>query len=423
MLCQFSFKNYKAFKEEATLDMIAESISEYKESLIIDKGDNEKFLPVAVLYGPNGGGKSTILEALNFLRLYVLQTVIFMKLGNEREKYASVINQFSLDITEDKYFKFDPKCEDMPTSFDVMFRIDGIQYKYQLALRKNVIVEENLYLQNIGQQDVEVVFERSEEECILGDEIEDIAVERVNERMPLLSHIAINYDIEVIDKAVQWFLNIDSVNYDNPEKERKLLIPKKEENVRKMFAMLQEMDIPIEKIRLVKDIDGNITNIYTKHILSDGKTGEIPFEEESSGTRKLFSFLAGCISCLEDGNLIIADELDAKLHPKLLQYIIELFVNHSTNKNGAQLLFTSHDIVTMTPDLFRRDEIWFCARNPLGASKLYSLVSFRKENGFKPRNDEAYGKRYMEGHYGADPYIRRILEWGEDNESETEEIQ
>ena len=142
-------------------------------------------------------------------------------------------------------------------------------------------------------------------------------------------------------------------------------------------------------------------------------TVEIPFEEESSGTRKLFSCMARILDCLRDGTLLIADELDAKLHPKLLQYIIELFTDPKSNRKGAQLLFTSHDITTMTPEIFRRDEIWFCALDPQNASRLYSLISFKKENGKTPRNDESYSKQYLEGRYGADPYIRKILDWGE----------
>ena len=103
--------------------------------------------------------------------------------------------------------------------------------------------------------------------------------------------------------------------------------------------------------------------------------------------------------------------MDAKLHPKLLRYIIELFTNPDINRKGAQLIFTSHDMTTMIPEVFRRDEIWFCALNAENSSHLYSLVSFKKENGSKPRNDETYGKQYLEGRYGADPYLRRLLSW------------
>lgn len=421
MLCQFSFRNYKAFKEEATLDMMAESISEHRDTLLVDEQDNEKFLPVLAIYGPNGGGKSTVLEALDFLRLCVLQKIVLMKLEDEKEKYSSVINKFSLHVSEARYHRFDPRCKDIPTGFEVMFRVEGMQYKYEISLQKNIITEENLYAQKIGEKYVKAVFERSGDECYLGEDVEDIVVEKVSEKMPLISHIAINYDIEIIDRAVRWFMDIEVMNYDDFRKERKILIPKEEKEQKRLFKMLRDMDIPISDVRLERDLDGNITNIFTKHILQDGANYEVPFEEESSGTKKLFSFLGDCLFCLEKGNLMIADELDAKLHPKLLQYILELFMNRRTNGSGAQLLLTSHDMVTMVREVFRRDEIWFCARNPMGASKLYSLISFRKESGAVPRNDEAYGKQYIEGNYGADPYIKRILKWGEEDELKAEE--
>ena len=105
--------------------------------------------------------------------------------------------------------------------------------------------------------------------------------------------------------------------------------------------------------------------------------------------------------------------MDAKLHPKLLRYIIGLFTNPEINTKGSQLIFTSHDMSTMKPTVFRRDEIWFSALNKSNASKLYSLVEFRKENGTKVRPDETYDKQYIEGRYGADPYLKNILDWGE----------
>lgn len=100
--------------------------------------------------------------------------------------------------------------------------------------------------------------------------------------------------------------------------EKKILIPKTSDEKIIMFELLQKMDINITDIRVEKDVDGKIKNIYTKHAFENGETHEIAFEEESSGTRKLFSCLAEILNCLEEGSLIIADELDAKLHPKLL---------------------------------------------------------------------------------------------------------
>ena len=147
----------------------------------------------------------------------------------------------------------------------------------------------------------------------------------------------------------------------------------------------------------------------------DGKQYELHFEQESDGTQKLISFLPYLIYALHQGRLIVVDELDAKLHPKLLRYIIKLFHDPTVNKNGAQLIFTSHDLTTMKNDVFRRDEIWFACEDESHASGIYSLYDIRDEEGKHINNTAAYDKQYIEGRYGADPYLQNILggEWDE----------
>lgn len=107
------------------------------------------------------------------------------------------------------------------------------------------------------------------------------------------------------------------------------------------------------------------------------------------------------------------DELDAKLHPKLLRYIIKLFKNPDYNKLGAQLIFTSHDLTTMKNTVFRRDEIWFAALDDKHESEIYSLYDVRDEDDRHVNSTAAYDKQYMEGRYGADPYLQNMLggEW------------
>jgi len=116
---------------------------------------------------------------------------------------------------------------------------------------------------------------------------------------------------------------------------------------------------------------------------------------------------------LQDGRLVIIDELDAKLHPKLLRYIIRLFKNPEINSRGAQLVFSSHDLTTMKNTVFRRDEIWFSALDKNHESKIYSLYDIRDENDRHVNSAAAYDKQYMEGRYGADPYLENLLgeEW------------
>lgn len=122
--------------------------------------------------------------------------------------------------------------------------------------------------------------------------------------------------------------------------------------------------------------------------------------------RKNDCSIASDLTCISRGRLVIIDEMDAKLHPKLLRYVISLFENTNVNKKGAQLLFTSHDMTTMKNTVFRRDEIWFAAENEKHESEIYSLYEIRRENNERVNNTAAYDKQYLEGRYSADPYVK-----------------
>ena len=140
---------------------------------------------------------------------------------------------------------------------------------------------------------------------------------------------------------------------------------------------------------------------------------ELNYSEESDGTRKLIATLPIVLLALREGRLVIIDELDAKLHPKLLRYVISMFKNPKLNTSGAQLLFTSHDMATMKNTVFRRDEIWFAAENAKHESSIYSLYEIRREDNERVNSTAAFDKQYMEGRYGADPYLTNMLSGGD----------
>ena len=239
--------------------------------------------------------------------------------------------------------------------------------------------------------------------------------EEISETLPLLSYLGITYKKnEVISDVIEWFEeSIDFLNYGNPRQELRTAIAKTDEVKKLVLDMIREMDLDIEDFR-IEEKEENYIEVYTKHTVN-GYNTELTLAEESSGTRKLFGLLPFIARSLVVGTTLVIDELDAKIHPVLLRYVIMLFNNMEINKNGAQLIFTSHDLSTMNNDIFRRDEIWFVAKGKEQNSKLYSLVEFKNTKGESVRMDAKYDKQYLEGKYGADPYLKKIIDWSDVN--------
>ena len=403
MICQFSFKNFMSYRDETVFDFQAAAIPELSES-VISREKMSDLLPVGVVYVPNGGGKSNLLKAFACLVSTVVKPVA--DLGKTREP---LILQLGVDCIP---FLLDDKSRNESTEFQVFFRTNGNEYQYNLAIRKEEIVSESLSWRTIGGKKTGVVFERDFSEIDLGASINKISVNRqVNPKMPYLSFLAINYDFPVIAEVISWFESCIIQSYANPFVDSRIFVAN--EGIKKsIIRALNDLDIDIADYRFSEDKK----QLFTIRTVNE-KSYELPFEYESDGTRKLLAALPIILIALRYGRFVVIDELDAKLHPKLLRYIIKLFHDPEINKNGAQLLFTSHDLTTMKNDLFRRDEIWFACENDSHESGIYSLYDIRDENDKHVNNTAAYDKQYMEGRYGADPYLQNIL-GGEWNESE-----
>ena len=134
-----------------------------------------------------------------------------------------------------------------------------------------------------------------------------------------------------------------------------------------MIHALNDVGIDLSGYRY----DEDSKHLFTQRTIN-GKAYELPFEAESDGTKKMIAALPVLMVALQEGRTVVVDELDAKLHPKLLRYVIQMFKNQELNKKGAQLLFSSHDLTTMKNTVFRRDEIWFAAMNDNHESEIYS---------------------------------------------------
>lgn len=407
MLCQFTVKNFKSIRDEMTFDMQATAISEHEDRVIKDK-DGELYLPVSAIYGPNGGGKSNVLEALHILAAKVL-----------RPLYATDDNSyhpFQMKKILIEPFAFGAEEKEAPTEFELFFRTKIAEYRYVLTVKKDIVLYERMDRVKLDTGRRSALFERSDEGIELKGVFAKLKIsDELSETLTLLSYLGITYrKNEVIKDILNWFgYGIDFLNYGNPIQELRMAIANSDDVKSLVLDMIQEMDLDIVNFR-VEEMENERIEVYTKHIV-DGYESELNLSDESSGTKKLFGLLPFIADGLASGTTLVIDELDAKIHPVLLRHIIMMFNDMEINRHGAQLIFTSHDLSTMNSEVFRRDEIWFVAKGNRQNSKLYSLVEFKNDKGESVRKDAKFDKQYLEGKYGADPYLRKIIDWGKVN--------
>lgn len=404
MLCQFTVKNFKSIRDEVTFDMQAAAISEHEDRIIKDT-DDELYLPVSAVYGPNGGGKSNVLEALHSLVTKVLRPLYAT---SNNEDVAIKMKKLVIEP-----FAFDAKTINEPTEFELFFRTAQAEYRYELTVKKEVIEYERLDRIKLETGRKSALFERDENEINLKGAFARLKTsDELSDTLPLLSYLGITYSKnEVVQDVLDWFdEEIDFLNYGNPVQELRMAVSKSEDVKRLMIQMIQEMDLDIVDFR-VEEKENDRIEVFTKHVVNKYEA-ELNLLDESSGTKKIFGLLPFIAKSLLKGTTLVIDELDAKIHPVLLKYLIMTFSNMEKNKKGAQLIFTSHDLSTMNSEVFRRDEIWFVAKGNRQNSKLYSLVEFKNKKGESVRKDAKFDKQYLEGKYGADPYLRKIIDWG-----------
>ena len=407
MLIKYSVENFKSIKDKIQLNLESTSISELQETIIEKEGDS--YLPLAAIYGPNGGGKSNIIESL-----FVLCNKIVLPVMNSFDSdYKKNIN---VKMTP---FLFNKENVDLPIKFEILFSNKIGEYEYKISFKNNKVIYEKLEIFKYSTNRKSLLYERNINNVNVGEEFKKINIfksisESISEEIPILSLLGITSKTnEIIDDIFDWFLNgIIIENYANSYLDTQF-VDFKLKNERQIFLdLLKEVNIEISDYIIEKN-DNNV-NIFTLHNIN-GYEARINYIDESSGTKKIFSLAPRIIESLLDGSTLVIDEIDAKLHPLILKHIIELFNDKKSNKHGAQLIFTSHDMITMSSELLRRDEIWFAAKGRDEDTQLYSLIEFKDEDGTSIRKDAKFNKQYLEGKYGADPYLKRIINWDKIN--------
>jgi len=391
MLVEFSVENFLSIKEKVTLSMLASSGKENPDNLIelvdVPTLKGEKLLKSAAIYGANASGKTNFLKALEFVESII----------NNSHQYQ--IGK-KLDINR---FKLNASCLDKPSIFNIIFVKNNVKYEYGFALNEEKIIEEHLYYYPKGYKTR--IFERNENNNFefTQDIKEQEALSKRTSENKLYLSVAAQWNFEKIKQPYSEFTKFLNFIDHKGIKEFSAFNIKKDKKFKQIFLKYLKMaDFDIKDIKIV-NVFGEPRKISTYHLGIDHDNDKIPVEfdlkEESKGTQEYFNFLGYLLKVLEYGDIFVIDEIESSLHPSLVKNIIELFHNPEINKNNAQLIFTTHETNLLSLDLLRRDQIWFTERKDDKSTDLYCLDEF------SPRLDENIQKGYLNGRYGAIPFL------------------
>ncbi len=427
MLISFSVENFRSFKNEATLNLVATDKKEMRETHTFTpkiKNGVATFNLVrsAVVYGPNAGGKSNLFKALNTMENIVI---------NSNKGFDNIpVNPFVLN----------EKTNKAPSVFEVQMLIGGIRYQYGFSATQERIHDEWLFAFPKGEQ--EIWFERdyskktkkydyASNTALEGQK--DVWEETTSSKALFLS-TAVQLNSTQLQPIYDWF--IKTVHFINAQSIPTVFSMKycEEHGHEKIINFLKTADFAIEDIKikqeefspkqLPKDMPESLANFLAgemkgqkqfdatmNHKTEEGESFPMPLQWESDGTKRMFALAAPFLSHMAEGGILIIDELNQRLHPALMQFLISLFHNPKINTKNAQLIFTTHAVSMLKSDIFRHDQIWFCERERNQASTLFPLSDFKLPEGHE--DFEAY---YMTGRYGALPIIGDFSDVIQDDE-------
>jgi len=412
VLIRFRVENFRSIKEQQEFSLVASSLSENVGSVIPVPRYGINLLPAAAIYGPNASGKSSLFHALAFMRDAVIESQRSWIPGGGIPRVP-----FALDLAS---------LTD-PSVFSVDVLIGNVRYEYGFSVDSTRVLEEWLYAYPKGKRqewftrdsnrDIEYTFSRS----LPG---ENRAISTLTRPNSLFLSAAAQNNHELLAPIYQWFSARLWIVDDSTRAffEDYTVQQCRDERYRaSLFAMLQAADLGITNVEfndedvspelehtfqsMAPEIAEALRKAYGPRVQFLHSTGPfspgiaLPFDQESRGTRTLFSILGILIWSLSSGSTLLIDELDQSLHPELARNIVTHFTNTEHNPNLAQLVFNTHDTNLLGSEILRRDQIWFTEKQFSGATRLYPLTDFHA------RKHENLERGYLQGRYGATPSL------------------
>lgn len=401
MIIDFKFKNFKNFKEKTDFSFEKGNKTELQEH-IIKKNDYE-LLPIKVIYGSNSVGKSNILTAFLTLKRIIIN-------GTARKDENDYIGLCS---------NFDSKKDyETPIEFAITFLINEEIYNYKLHIKNHYAEKTSEVVYETLKIDKEMIFERKKRNIEFSNKkniiekyyplfkqksFQDKVKASLKDNILNTSIFTTwlqNYSGNLCQKIKEYFLNQTRV-ISNLEKQ-KISVP---ESIRKEInsshiknnyidKLLKELDLNKQKIEFVKEDNTNEMILTTMYKFSDSNEGVITQANaiESKGTLKLIDLILTFVYSLKNGTILWIDELDASIHHEIIYSILSAYGDPDINKNGAQLVFTTHNPVYMNEKLLRRDEIVFVEKDD-NTSYIQTL------DDYDIRKDKKYLKNYLAGEF------------------------
>lgn len=415
MLLRFKFSNFRSFREEQDLSLIAGPLKDHSGGLCEVPGLNEQVLPVAAIYGANASGKTTVLRALQFMdraihhshRLWEPEQPILLE-------------------------PFVGEAPELPTRFVADFVHGDIRHQYGFVVNSASVLEEWLYVYPRGKR--QTWFARRAGKPISFSEKlagENKVIEQLTRSNSLFLSAAAQNNHEMLLPIYNWFWNNLTlvIGTRNAERSQTVEMCNDPETRALIARLLRIADLGIadlnvtvesvpeelrektkklrEAVRSIFELDSDVplpgdrtsrSDVKLQHRIN-GRVLPFDLEQESAGTIAYLALLGPLVRTLRAGGVICVDELDSSLHPLIAIEIMRLFENRDQNPKCGQLIFNTHDTNLLNTGTLRRDQIWFTEKDDKGESHLYPLTDF------KPRRKENLESGYLQGRYGAIPFI------------------
>lgn len=408
MILEYTCENYRSIKEKVVFSMLASKDNSFENLLVDYKGT--LINKVAAIYGANGSGKTSFLDSLNFLKILICNS-------NNRQP-GDKIMQISHKLSK----------QNTPTTYAIQFVKNDVRYAYGLSYTPEQIISEYLYYFPNGKQ--AKIFDRSLNEISFGDKFKKDFETILNFMKPnkLFLSVSANYSSVKEAELVFLFFREDLIFYPQPVEISNWLEYSterfmKDPELKKLFidfmksvdTPIQSMDTKFEKTQMSSEfIPDNIPDeikpffAQMKEVTSTEANinyglFSVNLNEESRGIQKLFEVFGPIIDIIFKDKVLIWDEMETSLHPQIVKEILRLIM-HGKKDSKAQLIFSTHNTNLLDLNTFRRDQIWFTELNESRATDLYSLAELKNV-----RKDENISKGYMNGKYGAIPFIHNPL--------------